>query len=224
MHHDRLIPKASSTSDVAVSSSEVAAPICSTTWRHQFGESTTVKHMGQKEQWQRLLTSLYCYQIFYFAATFCYFLHVFASKLAKWASKRCEKMWEKNVQHALTTKTTTSCSCWGDGSSQACCQRKARLYYLPCFVNTETHQYACVPITNRNVNRDTRNNETQTLNPSARTFSRPSVFIANTFLRQVTGPVLNHHINDAVMVCPNHLSKLIDLRYDKVLKTSKNSV
>ena len=82
---------------------------------------------------------------------------------------------------------------------------------------TETHQYACVPIvpiTNRNANRDIKNKEIQMLNPSARTFSKSSVFIANTFLHQL------------VMVCPVIFqNSLICLRQStKHLKTQYKSI
>ena len=115
----------------------------------------------------------------------CDFVHVYAIKLAKWTSKRCKKMWD-----------------WGDGSSQTCCQRNTNSTTVIAMIVNATEAHACAPITNRNANRDIKNKEIQMVNPSARKFSRPSVFIAHTCLHQVTRPVLNHHTNDAVMVCP----------------------
>jgi len=170
---------------VAASSSEVSASICSTTWRHQFADvsqqpsSTWVKKRGGKDS-SRLFLLLLSNLLLC-----CDFVHVYAIKLAKWASKRCKKMWD-----------------WGDGSSQTCCQRNANSTTVIAMLVNATEAHACAPITNRNANRHIKNKEVQMVNPSARKFSRPSVFIAHTFLHQVTGPVLNHHTNDAVMVCP----------------------
>ena len=63
MHHEKVIPKASPTSDVAASSFEVSASICSTAWRQQ-PSSTWVKKRVAKTPHISLLQSnlLLCWQ------------------------------------------------------------------------------------------------------------------------------------------------------------------
>ena len=173
MHHERPIPKASSTSDVAASSFEVSASICSTTWRHRFGDnsqqpsSTWVKkRVGRDSDFCFRL--LYCNQNCYFAGS-----QLFQVGKKTMPPAFAEEMVPRRPVVRETQNSTTVIAMFVDA--------------------TETHQYACVPIvpiTNRNANRDIKNKEIQMLNPSARTFSKSSVFIANTFLHQL------------VMVCP----------------------
>ena len=145
MHHEKVIPKASPTSDVAASSFEVSASICSTAWRQQ-PSSTWVKKRVAKTPHISLLQSnlLLC--------------------------------WQPVAQSH--TKSTASSFCWGDGSSQTCHQE------------AQIHIITQLPVFGQN-KREKKH--------AWWTFSQPSVLVEIS-TQSVTGQVLNHPINDTVMV------------------------
>ena len=144
-------------------------------WQPRFaqppGDSNRQAH-GSKRGWQKLLTSLYCNQISYFAD----------SQLFQVVKKQTVP--PPSAQEMLPRRPAireklnfTNFHVWSKRTGKQTC-----MIHPPRIAN----------------NRDIKNKETQMLNPSARRFSQPSVLI-DISTQSVTGPVLNHPINDTVM-------------------------